>query len=362
VTEAPVTGRRPVALGRDEAVVVGDDGVVWRAHGIHRLNSTAALVWARCDGGTDLDTMALGLADEFRVPVDTVRSDVLTIVDELVARDLVTETVASAPIPMIEPPIQCTGCGDGPAFAARILIAVDDGLHAVGTDAELAPELAAAFGAAAMGVIEAGRTSYGVLVPTPVAGPQQDVAALYRGPDLLARSRHPEPVIDALVAQVGAHAVPNGAVLLEAVAVGHGDRVALISPPVNRVAFERSAARRGLATAPGTAVVVAPDGRTAWLGAPWLGFDRARAGRAVAGRVHAGASPATLPPGHYEIVALGASRPTIATAFGELAPSASLAVGDGPLRLVHTLGALVPILRADDLAAISRTTGAPPAS
>src|SRR3954467_10357066 len=173
---------------------------------------------------------------------------------------------------MIEPPIQCTGCGDGPAFAARILIAVDDGLLAIGTDAELAPELAAAFGGVAMGVIDAGRTSYGVLVPVPGAGMPQVVAGLYRGPDLLARSRHPEAVIDALVAQVGAHAVPEGGVLLEALAVGHGDRVALVTPPANRVSYERAAARHGLATAPGTAVVVAPDGRTARLGAPWLDF------------------------------------------------------------------------------------------
>jgi hypothetical protein len=221
---------------------------------------------------------------------------------------------------------------------------------------ELAPELAAAFGDTAVGVIEGGRTSYGVLVPVPGAGPQQDVAGLFRGPDLLARSRHPEPVIDALVAQVGAHAPPEGGILLEAVAVGHGRRVVLVAPPANRVAFERVAARHGLATAPGAAVMVAADGRTARLGAPWLGFDRARAAQAVAGRAHVGAAPAALTPGDYEIVAVGASTPTVATAFGELAPSASFPVGDGPLRLVHALGATVPILSADDLATISRTT------
>jgi hypothetical protein len=306
--------------------------------------------------------MARRLAEEFRAPVDTVRRDVLGIIDELIERDLVTEAVAPLPIPMIEPPIQCTGCGDGPAFAARILIAVDDGLLAIGADAELAPELAAAFGDSAMGVIEAGRTSYGVLVPASGTGPAHDVAGLYRGPDLLARSRHPEPVIDALVAQVGAHTPPEGGVLLEAVAVGHGDRVVLVAPPANRVAFERAAGRHGLATAPGAAVMVGPDARTARLGAPWLGFDRARGAAAVADRAHVGEAPATLVPGDYEIVGLGASAPTVATAFGELAPSASFPVGDGPLRLVRALGAAVPILRADDLAGISLTTGAPPAS
>jgi hypothetical protein len=359
VTAAPVTGRRPVALGRDEAVVVGDDVVVWRDHGIHRLNATAALVWSRCDGTTDLDAMVVELAGEFDAPVDTVRRDVFAAIEELTERDLVTETVVALPIPMIEPPIQCTGCGEGPAFAARILIEVDDGLLAVGADADVAPELAGAFGDRAIGVVDAGRTSYGVLLPVPVAGPQQDVAGLYRGPDLLARSRHPEPVVDALVAQVGAHAVPDGGVLLDAVAVGHGSRVVLVAPPANRVAFERAATRLGLSTAPGTAAVVAPDGRTAWVGAPWLGFDRARAARAVTGRAHVGDTPATLIPGEYEIAALGASTPTVAAVFGELAPAASFSVGDRPLRLLHALGGAVPILRADDLDGISRTAGAP---
>ena len=59
----------------------------------------------------------------------------------------------------------------------------------------------------------------------------------------------------------------------------------------------------------------------------------------------------------HEIVALGASVPTVATVFGELAPAASFAVGDGPLRLLRDLGARVPISPADDLEAISRATG-----
>jgi Coenzyme PQQ synthesis protein D (PqqD) len=353
--------RRPLALGRDEAVVVDDEIVVWREHGIHRLNATAALVWARCDGETDLDALVHALAAEFDTPVPTVRRDVLTAVDELAARGLVTETVLAPPIPMIEPPIECTGCGDGPAFGARVLLAVDEGLLGVGVDRELAPELAAAFGPTAMGVIEAGRTSYGVLLPAPGAGSVQDVAGLYRGPDLLARARHPEPVVEALIAQVGAHCVPAGGVLLEAVAVGRNGRVALVAPPANPVAFERAAARQGLATAPGTAVVVAPGGRTVLTGAPWLDVDRDRIARAVRDRAHTGDALPTLAAGEHEIVALGASVPSVATAFGELAPAVSFAVGDGPLRSVAALGTVVPIVVADDLEAISRTTGAAPA-
>ena len=53
----------------------------------------------------------------------------------------------------------------------------------------------------------------------------------------------------------------------------------------------------------------------------------------------------------------GASVPTVATAFGELAPAHSFAVGDGPLRSCVALGASVPVVPADDLDAISRTTG-----
>ena len=361
---APVrddTERRPLAQGRDEALVVDGEVVVWWEHGIHRLNATAALVWTRCDGETDLDALVRALAEEFDTPAETVRRDVRTAVDELTTRGLVTESVLATPIPMIEPPIECTGCGDGPAFGARLLLAVDEGLLGIGVEPELAPELAAAFGATAMGVIEAGRTSYGVLLPAAGAGPVQAVAGLYRGPDLLARSRHPEPVVEALIAQVGAHALPAGGVLLEAVAVGRRGRVALVAPPANRVAFERAAARRGLATAPGTAVVVAPGGTTVLTGAPWLEVDRDRIARAVRDRAHTGDALPMLAPGAHEIVALGASVPTVATAFGELAPAHSFGVGVDPLPAVVALGASVPVLPADDLDAISRTTGAPPA-
>ena len=89
----------------------------------------------------------------------------------------------------------------------------------------------------------------------------QDVARLLRGPDLLARSRHPEPVVDALVAQVGAHCVPAGSVLLEAVAVGRDGRVALVAPPANRVAFERARGAAGPRRRARDRVVVAPTGR-----------------------------------------------------------------------------------------------------
>jgi hypothetical protein len=341
-------------------VPVDGEVVVWREHGIHRLNASAGLVWARCDGVTDLATLARDLASEFHAEVATVLDDVTAAVDELAARGLVTETVTPVTIPMIEPPVECTGCGDGPAFAARVLVAVDEGLLAVGADARFAPELAAALGERAMGVLDdGGRTSYGVVLPDAASGPRQDVACLFRGPDLLARSRHPEPVVEALLAQIGAHAVPAGRVLLDAVAVGRAGRVALVGPPANRVAFERRAASVGLAAAPGAAVVVEPSGRVATTGAPWLGADRDRLRRAVRDRAHPGAAPIALPAGDHDVVALGASVPTVARAFGELAPASSFDVGDAPLRLLRDLGDAVPVVGADDQDAISRTTGAP---
>jgi hypothetical protein len=351
----PPSPRRPHALGRDEAIVVDDEVVVVRDHGIHRLNATAALVWERCDGETDLEAIAHRLAQEFDAPFTAVLADVENVVEELTSRELLAGAVGPSAIPMIEPPIQCTGCGDGPAFDARVLIAVDDGLLAIGADTEFAPELAAAFGGRALGVLDAGRTSYGVKLPVPASGPRHDVARLYRGPDLLARSRHPEPVVDALIAQIGAHAVPPGRVLLDAVAVGRDGRVVLVAPPANGVAFERMAARRGLAIAAGTAVVAGPEG-VVTVGAPWLGVDRDALAGALRDRAHLGPAPLALAPGDHELVGFGASPPTIAAAFGALAPSITFGVGDGPLRLVHDLGASVPVVEADDLAAISRLT------
>ncbi len=249
------------------------------------------------------------------------RADVLPRSRSSSARGLVTETVAPVPIPMIEPPIECTGCGDGPRFASAGAGRGRRRLLAVGADAAFAPELAAALGEAAMGVLDdGGRTSYGVVLPVPVPGPRQDVACLFRGPDLLARSRHPEPVVDALLAQIGAHAVPAGLVLLDAVAVGRAGRVALVAPPAKRVAFERRAERAGRAVAPGTAVVVEPTGGVATRARRGSGADRGRLA-VPCGRVHAGPPPHRLAAGDHGIVALGASVPTVARAFGELAPA-----------------------------------------
>jgi len=87
--------------------------------------------------------------------------------------------------------------------------------------------------------------------------------------------------------------------------------------------------------------------------------DRPRLWHALRDRAHVGIAPPALPAGDYEIVALGASVPALATAFGELAPESSFAVDDGPLQALRDLGAAVPLVEHDDLDAISRMTRDP---
>lgn len=345
----------PVACGRDTAVPVADDVVIWHDHSLHRLNVTAALVWDLCDG-RPVDAIARAAADTYGVPVESVRADVGAALAELTSRGLVRDAGAPEPlpIPMVDLPVECTACGPGPAYAGSVLLAFDDGLVAVGADPEFAPALAGALAARHVGMVDGEGTSYGVVLPAPAPAGIQPVACLYRGPDLLARSRHPEVVVDAMLARLGTHARPAGSVVLDAVAVGRDDRVVLVPAPVNRVRFERDAQARGLATAPGSVTVVA--GATAWVGAPWLDADRDALLRAVADRAHVGAVPAVLAPGAYRIVGLGASVPTPSRAFGELAPAERGITDLAPLLALRALAASVPLLHAADLAGISDLT------
>ena len=298
---APATGvtdrRARSRSGRDEALVVDGEVVVWREHGIHRLNATAALVWTRCDGATDLDAIARALADGVRAPVDTVRRDVRTRrrrAHDARAGD--RDACAPTPIPMIEPPIECTGCGDGPAFGARVLLAVDDGparrrrRHRARARARGRLRCDGDGGAS-----RRGRTSYGVLLPAAGAGPRAGRRrSATAGPICSPGPGTPSPSSRRWSPRSAPTPCRPAAVLLEAVAVGRAGRVALVAPPANRVAFERAAARHGLATAPGTAVVVARRRRPPCSpGAPWLGVDRDRIARA---RCATGRTPATALP------------------------------------------------------------------
>jgi hypothetical protein len=356
MTASIAMSERPSARGRTEAAAVGDEVFVCRGGRIHRLNATAALVWSGCDGVDDLDTLVARLATEFDVDPDSLRGDVHRAVTELEAADLVGIGPESAVAPRLEPAAACSGCGPGPDFERHVLVTVDGGVLAVGADDQFAPALARSLADRVVGVVEEPevRAAYGVVLPFAPGGPVTEVARLYRGPDVLARSRRAESVVRALLSQLGAHALPPGHALLEAVAVGRAGAVVLVPVPRRPVAFERAAARFGLAVADSSLVTVEEASGRAVVGAPWLGVDLDALDRATAARARLGRPPVDLPWGAYDIVGIAASAPEVGRVFGETGPTAPLGAGGDSLGAVVDLCARVSVIGVGDLAVIDR--------
>jgi hypothetical protein len=328
---------RLVARGREDAVVVDGDVVLTHGGRIHRLNPTAARVWAGCDGRTDLGTLARDLAAAHRADVTAVEPDVLRVASELVALDVLVDADAPAlSIPVIEPVASCSGCGPGPTYEWHVLVAVDDGLLAIGADAAVAGALTEVLAARVAGVLEAPETraSYGVVVPEVAQrGEVQDVARLHRGPDVLARSRRPATVLRALLTQIGAHACPGDLAIVEAVAVGSAGGVVLLPGPLRTVAFERSAAAAGLAVA-GSGLAFVEPGGTVVVGAPWLDVAPDALDAVASGRADSDRAAAELPWGRYEPRAMATTAPGAGRAVGELGPGAPFAAGPAALDTV----------------------------
>ncbi len=55
------------------------------------LNETGRAIWTRLDGTTPLSRIAKDLAKEYDAPADTVRRDVLGLVEELLKRRMVVQ-------------------------------------------------------------------------------------------------------------------------------------------------------------------------------------------------------------------------------------------------------------------------------
>ncbi len=69
----------------DEIVLLKNDGLA-----VHVLNKTAAHIWEKCDGKSDIDTIAASLCDRFEVTADEARGDILDTVQKLEGMGLVT--------------------------------------------------------------------------------------------------------------------------------------------------------------------------------------------------------------------------------------------------------------------------------
>lgn|GEM_PF-900486 len=322
---------RPRSVADDDPAIVEDEAVVFAGGELHTLNTTAALIWQRCDGTRSVDAIATDLAASYGAPVDVVRDDVVEAVSVLVERGLVEledadpSGWAQLSKPVLETYAVCSGCGSGPEYEQHVLIDAGAVVVVVGADACVADALDTVFGVRALGRREVSidRPSYGLVLPHPSSEPgPTDLARLHRGPDVLLRSRDPERVLRALVTQIAAHDPPPGHALLEGLAVGAKGRAVIVPVPANRVRFEHAAARLGLAVSDPPVTMVALDSATAVIGVPGVIGDLEPLRAVAAGRQRRDGEPASLAWGTNELVAIAVSgRPDAANVVGELGPS-----------------------------------------
>ena len=354
---ATTLASRPRRLGSDaDAVVVDGTTVLFAAGELHELNPSATAIWLACDGDRSVAAIARELAARFDVDTVGMEAEVAGAVDTLTGRGLLT-TDPDVPIrsmEVLEPTPLCASCGEGPAYERHLVVDVGDAVLTIGTDAALVGPLTAALGdGVVLGVLAepAGRPSYGVVVPDATdARRLREVPRLHRGPDVLVRARRAQRVLDALVTLVSHHRTPDS-LRLDALPVGDGARVVLVPPPRNRVAFERAAARAGLAVGDLASVVVDPEHRTATLGPVGLEVDREPLRQAAAARGDVGFEPPSLGWGTVPVAAVAVrGAPTPTSAFAELAP---LLAGP-PARLEPVLAFVhaVPIVEGTKVATI----------
>lgn len=58
-------------------------------HEAHELNETASYIWSRIDGQTQLKDIIMDLSQDYEADVTSIESDVLTLTQELIDKDLV---------------------------------------------------------------------------------------------------------------------------------------------------------------------------------------------------------------------------------------------------------------------------------
>jgi hypothetical protein len=163
---------------------------------------------------------------------------------------------------------------------------------------------------------------------------------------VLARSRRPDTVVQALLTQIGAHARPDHLVVVEAVAVGGPGGVVLVPTPARTVAFEHALADLDVAVAgAGLCFLDAMTGVVV-VGAAWLDLGADRLDEMVRDRALSERTPPALAWGRYELLALATSEPGAGRAFGEIGPTAPFGDGRAPLGAVlgaaHRVPRVVP--------------------
>ncbi len=318
VDSAAVPRRR----GGVEVERVGAAAVVFDGANIHTLNPSASTILEQCNGEATVAAIAARLSETYGVDGEIMLGDVAATVSsllELGVVDIGADAVVSKPI--LEPVPVCASCGPGPTYDVHVVVDLGDDVLTVGAPRRVGRALAAALGPRAVGMLEGpgARPSYGVVIPTSSVserGPH-DVARLHRGPDVLLRSRRPGRVVEALLTVISHHLSPDTA-RLDGLAL-RGDRgVILVTPPRNRVAFERQVGRFGIEVGNLATVVLA--GSAIRVGPVDLDVDPGAldlAGTAT----REDPEPRTVPPGRYPVVAVATvGAPTPANVLAELGP------------------------------------------
>ncbi len=63
---------------------------------VHHLNPTAAVVWQVLDGEATVERLAAEIADEYRLPVENVQMQIISLIAELDAMGLVEDASSGA--------------------------------------------------------------------------------------------------------------------------------------------------------------------------------------------------------------------------------------------------------------------------
>ncbi len=345
-------------------VAMADGVVIASGTEIHTLNLAAASVWAACEERVQLARVADQLAVEFSADPTVVRRDVVAAARGLIDVGLLAVAageVAPPPAfskPLLQPAPACSACGPGPDYEHAVLVDVGAGVLAIGADDQVASALEHALGDRAIGRIDhpEDRPAYGVVLPSaPSRGPMTEVSRLHRGPDVVLRSRSPERVLDAVLAQIATHLIQPGEMVLEAMSVGRSDAVVVVPIPKNRVAFERAAARAGLRCADIPSTILAADEPTVVTGAAALHPDRRALAEVAAARHHLEGEPDGLAWGRYRVASvLVAGPPTVASVLGEMAPSVASETTHGDLDEVVARLRALPVRSGISLATVIR--------
>jgi Coenzyme PQQ synthesis protein D (PqqD) len=306
-------------------VVIGGEAVIHRHGRVHVLDPVATLVWQCCDGYATVDGIAVELAGAFAHPSDQVRSDVRAAVEQLAALDLLVEPAPGGDEPaptepqelLADPPGTCASCGER-SWARQRTFRIGSRLIAVGSDDERADRAIA--GALAAHLVDQPSVHSGAHAAEPPffavelhrrgpgGGPQR-LDLLHRGDTVAARSRRPDRIMRALVANLASYGDLDavGLAPLNGLVVGRGDRAVIVEPPPDSVRFRNALARQGLLVADLRVALVDPERREVVVGAPGLVVDLAPI-EALATEPP-GHEPAPLPWGRYRVVGICVSPP-----------------------------------------------------